>query len=596
MKAKTLETYNDRIKIFSDELKDVLKKIRWTAFFRFMVFVVGTALTIYLFKIDNIPAFIVLVTSITTFLAVIIFHGKLKRKKKNLSFLIDINNEEIQRLNFKTDGLDGGNEFVDNRHYYSSDLDIFGEKSLFQYLNRSATVIGKIKLATWLKNKAKKEEIEERQKAISELKDKLDWRQQFQATGRIQVESRNDSKEILDWLNKDVNFAGKRIYKFLLLFLPFITIIAFILSIFVIPAKIPILLGIFQLLFIGSHLKKINYEHSTTTKKLKLIKKYANLIAKIENESFSSERLNYLKQKLKKDNTSAGENIQKLSSIISYFDNRLNMLAAIFLNGLLLWDLQCVVRLEKWRKKYSKEFPLWFDVISEIDALSGIAGFYYNDSNLCFPIISDDNFYLKAENLGHPMIPDTERVPNDFEINGLSKFFIITGSNMAGKSTFLRTVGVNMILAMTGAPVCASNFQFSIIQIFTSMRITDDLSNRESTFYAELKRLEQIINEVEKQDVFILLDEILKGTNSKDKLKGSKALIKQLIKEKSTGIIATHDLELAKLEDEFKQNIFNYNFEVDIDKGQFNFDYKLKNGVCKILNATELMKKMGVKV
>jgi len=233
--------------------------------------------------------------------------------------------------------------------------------------------------------------------------------------------------------------------------------------------------------------------------------------------------------------------------------------------------------------------------LGDFDSLSSFSAFYYTNNKFTFPSLKDV-FSLEATEIGHPMILEQERVCTDIKINSLGQFVLITGSNMAGKSTFLRTIGINMVLAMCGAPVCAKHFSVFPLQLFSSMRIGDDLSNRESTFYAELKRLKKILDEIEKQEVFILLDELLKGTNSKDKLAGSIALIRQLIESKAAGIIATHDLALGELENEYPEKLRNYNFEVDIKNDQFFFDYKLKKGICNILNATELMKSMGLKV
>jgi len=262
-----------------------------------------------------------------------------------------------------------------------------------------------------------------------------------------------------------------------------------------------------------------------------------------------------------------------------------------------MWDLQCILRLEKWKSAYRDQLPVWLEVLGTYDALSSLACFSYNNPGYIFPLFTDKDFSLTACKLGHPLIPALERITNDFKLDRGNSFMLITGSNMSGKSTFLRTCGINLVLGMAGAPVCAENFEFTPSKIYTSMRVTDSLLSRESTFYAELKKLKRIITAFrEKENAFVLLDEILKGTNSRDKHFGSEMLIRQLIDYRAAGMIATHDLELGRLEKELKAKIKNYSFEVQIEDAQFIYDYKLKEGVAQTLNATELMRQMGISV
>jgi DNA mismatch repair ATPase MutS len=273
------------------------------------------------------------------------------------------------------------------------------------------------------------------------------------------------------------------------------------------------------------------------------------------------------------------------------------MIMGIVLNGLLMWDLQCILRLERWKNRSAEKLPAWFAILGEFEALNSLAGFRFNVPEAVFPVPDPAGPILKASSLAHPLIHPGENIPNDIEINDFGRFMLITGSNMAGKSTFLRTVGVNLVLAGAGAPVMARKMSFRPVPIFTSMRVRDSLSSRESTFYAELKRLRRIIEyHNQGRQAIVLLDEILKGTNSRDKHFGSEMFIRQLIKLESAGLIATHDLELSKLEDEFPDHIRNFCFEVEINNQEFIFDYKLREGVCQTLNATELMKKMGISI
>jgi DNA mismatch repair ATPase MutS len=317
----------------------------------------------------------------------------------------------------------------------------------------------------------------------------------------------------------------------------------------------------------------------------------------VEERDFSAGYLVDLQQELSPMGIKAGRRLQALARLLVQFDRRLNMIMGVVLNSLLMWDLQCILRLEKWKSANADKVPKWFRVLGEFDALNSLANFRFNIPETVFPVICQGDSFIEAESISHPLIPAVENISNDVKIGGHGEFMLITGSNMAGKSTFLRTIGVNMVLAGAGAPVLAERMAWKPVPILTSMRVRDSLSSRESTFYAELKRLRMIIEVLKSgKEVMIILDEILKGTNSRDKHFGSEMFIRQLVREGAVGLIATHDLELSSLEKEFPGKIRNYSFEVQIDQQEFIFDYKLREGVCKTLNATELMKKMGISI
>jgi DNA mismatch repair ATPase MutS len=371
------------------------------------------------------------------------------------------------------------------------------------------------------------------------------------------------------------------------------------LSIFeIIPPSIFILyIIIIPSLIIGKFFKRINTIHAQLGKKTDLFIKYSGIIKHIEEHNFNSEYLKKIKQESQIIGNNASSLIKNLSKISLAFNQRLNMIAGILLNLFLLWDLIQTIRLENWKKKHKKQLVKWFDVIAKFDALSSLGCFYFNNPDNVFPIISDEDFFIQANDLGHPLIHKKNRINNSIKILGGAQFVIITGANMAGKSTFLRTLGINMVLASTGAPVCAQSFKWSPIQIFTSIRTKDSLFKNESYFFAELKQLKVLIDRLESgEKLFIILDEILKGTNSRDKQTGSKHLIEQLIRLNASGIIATHDLALGQLIDSYPENIKNMRFEVEFKNDELVFDYKLKDGISQNMNATFLMKKMGITI
>ncbi len=276
---------------------------------------------------------------------------------------------------------------------------------------------------------------------------------------------------------------------------------------------------------------------------------------------------------------------------------RYNLVMAAPLNLLLQWNLQQALNLEEWKAKNPSSIQNWLEALGEMDALCSLAILRFNHPQWAIPQFTETHFQLSAKNMGHPLIPHDKRVTNEMVIEGNDQIMLITGSNMAGKSTYLRSAGVNIVLAMAGAPVCATTFSLSPVHLLSSMRITDNLEENTSTFYAELKKLKFILENVNNREpVFILLDEILRGTNSFDRHTGSVALIKQFIKKTTPAVIATHDVALAGLEKEFPGNIKNYHFDVQVSGEELHFDYLLKPGICSSLNASLLMKKIGIEI
>jgi len=320
-------------------------------------------------------------------------------------------------------------------------------------------------------------------------------------------------------------------------------------------------------------------------------------VAWIEKANFKSKLLRDLQNKYVGGHTRSSQTIKALKTILDRTDIRLNPLVFLPLNTFSFWDLQQVLILEKWKKENKEHIDDWFHSLSEMECLSSLANLSFNNPDWTTPKISEDHGTFIAESLGHPLILKEMLVTNSFSTEGSGGLSLITGSNMAGKSTFLRSVGVNIVLAMMGSAVYAKSFTVSNMKVISSMRISDNLEENTSTFYAELKKLKEVIEAVYRSEkVFLLLDEILRGTNSADRHTGSKALIKQLIQHNAVGLIATHDLELAKLAEEFPSKLHNYHFDVQVTGDELYFDYKLKRGVCTSMNASLLMKKIGIEL
>lgn len=589
--------YQSRIEKYKTEIASIKKRSNWYTGIRLLSF---TASVFLLAKLLSVNIYLAIGSAAAAFSVLLLFvnlSGRLSGRRKLLEELVRINTLEINTLKWDFTDLDGGQPYLDAEHPYASDLDIFGERSLFQYLNRTSIARGRAFLADWLSHPAEPSVILNRQQAVAELSEKLDWRQEFYAGGRLSKETEQDYEALITWLSAKPMMLGNRVYRTLLFLLPLLTLSSLALVSWLIPWNIPVQFVLIQFGLVGWNLRRINHHHNQVSRKYELLVKYADLIRLAESEKFESQRLNALQEELRSDGRSVGQKLRSLARILVDFDRRLNMIMGVVLNGLLMWDLQCILRLEQWKKHSARELPGWFGVLGEFEALNSLAGFRFNVPSSVFPIPDPEGPIIRAENLSHPLIPPAENIPNNLKLDEFGQFMLITGSNMAGKSTFLRTVGVNLVLAAAGAPVMAREMHFRPIDIITSMRVRDSLSSRESTFYAELKRLRKII-EVHNQghQTLVLLDEILKGTNSRDKHFGSEMFIRQLIELNSVGLIATHDLELSKLETEFPNHIRNYCFEVQIDDQEFIYDYKLRSGVCQTMNATELMKKMGISI
>ena len=315
----------------------------------------------------------------------------------------------------------------------------------------------------------------------------------------------------------------------------------------------------------------------------------------LEHKNYSARLLQQLQQSVRGNNETASVQIKNLKGLLNRFEVRLNIFLFIFLNSFLLWDVWQMRALNKWRAQNKSSVYHWYSFITEFEVLNSLATLHFNQPQWAFPQFTHQHFTFNGEAVGHPLIQTEKRVVSSFSLEGIAKVALVTGSNMAGKSTFLRSLGINIVLANMGAPVCAKSVMLSPVQLLSSMRIADNLAESTSTFYAELKKLKTIIEAVNSHlPVFILLDEILRGTNSLDRHTGSSALIRQLIRNNAVAVIATHDVELAKMEKEYPGSISNYHFDVQVSNGELYFDYKLKEGVCTSLNASILMKKIGI--
>ena len=543
----------------------------------------------------------VLIFTLSPFLLLIRYHNRLFWRKEYLEKERETNRQERTALDNDFSTLDEGREYIDPSHLYTYDLDVFGTHSLFQYLNRTCTPLGKDVLASWLNRHLKhKEDILRRQEAIKELAEKKAFRQRFRILGLMNKGKPADKAELLEWAQIPTLFRNRRRYKWLpnLVTLFNIGCLAGVLSGVITGSQWGILWFIIVLCsFLFTH--KISKVQAVYGKKLQILGTYARLLETMDKEVLESPLLKDIKSKTGSDHRQATQAIQRLVKLMNELDQRNNYLMYTVLNGCFFWELWQIMRIEAWKEAHASELPRWLDAIGEMDALNSLGTFAYNHQEAyCYPDIDTSTpFKLCGEQLGHPLMPHGQCVTNGIRMAKRPAFIIITGANMAGKSTYLRTVGINYLLACIGCPVYASRMELYPAQLITSLRTSDSLNDNESYFFAELKRLKLIIDKLKAgEQLFIILDEILKGTNSMDKQKGSFALIRQFMNLQANGIIATHDLLLGTLKDLFPQHIANYCFEADITGDELDFSYQLRPGVAQNMNACFLMKKMGIAV
>lgn len=591
--------YQARILELEQELKLLYKKRSVFGWLRFAVALL-TAFVVYnAWGGSTILIISIVATGIALFLLIVSNDTDNKEAIENFETLVSINKNELEYAAGNYYSRYDGKKEEPEQHAYAADLDLFGKASLYQYINRCNAEKARKLLAERLLHPLDKSAITDQQEAVKEMSAKPLWRQQLQALGIKQRISVLTERRVVQWLEKEDNHFGARFYKTLLYAYPVVTLSSVFLYL-----NDTISTGIFSALVLIFYVislsisKKVTPTYNLLSKVVSEINVLYAALNWFEKETFESKTLTDLQRQNKHDgNTGASQEIRQLKNILNRFDVRLNVFAFVLLNTFLLWDLWQIKTLEKWKQANKSIMPYWFDCIAQIETINSLATVAFNHPGWCFPVIANKHFTLSGDAIGHPLIQDNVRVNNSFSIGGTAKIDLITGSNMAGKSTFLRSIGINMILAFAGAPVCAKAFVVSPVRLISSMRVTDNLAENTSTFYAELKKLKSIIETVNKHEkVLILLDEILRGTNSLDRHTGSAALIKQLIRKNAVALIATHDVELAKLENDFPDNISNYHFDVQVDGEELYFDYKLKQGICTSLNASLLMKKIGIEL
>jgi DNA mismatch repair ATPase MutS len=589
--------YSELLEKYQAMIVEQTHSINLISNIRLVVFFVGTGLGIYFIVKKQYELMIWdLVIFLVLFIPLILLHDYYFNNRKYSIALHKINEDSLKRMRGEWNTFtDDGAEFWDDSHNYSQDLDIFGQGSLFQFINTAVTYLGRLKLKDFLNSPPRSvEEIISRQEAVRELSPKLDWRQKYMAEGMLEV-TMHDPKELFLWANRRENFYRNPWVIFMFRLIPIITIVIGILT-FINP--VPQYYSLAAALVLQFIILKINTSQrgdilEVTHRFMENIKTCYKMLLLLEQEEYNSRHLQDLKNSLKSDQgLTASEQIQKLVKLAETIANRHNQFYFIF-NILFLLDYQFVFALEKWKEKFGGNLHVWLEVVGEFEALSSLAVLQHDFPEWTTPELSENGPLFIAGDMGHPLLMNT-CVTNDLKFEDPENILLITGSNMSGKSTLLRTVGINLVLAYAGGNVCAQMFKCSIMDIYTCMRVNDNLEKNISSFYAELLRIKMIVKAVEDgQIIFFLLDEIFKGTNSVDRHTGAKVLIKKLCKAKILGLVSTHDLELGDLEKE-NDKIKNYHFQEYYKNNNIFFDYRLRPGVSNTRNAAFLMKMAGI--
>lgn len=597
--SELLATYQKRISKAEQQITEFKSLSFKFSMIRLGVFLFSIPMLYFILKTTFLVFIISFVLIITLFLWAVVKQIKYDKLLADSEALKAINENEISALQSHDNLYYDGTNYQIHNHAFTEDLDIFGSYSLFGLINRSRTYFGNQTLRNLFLQKPNREEILKRQEAVEELKSDIDWRQELAVKlfGLEDLHNYNVAAAINKQLEIDMSFATGTLLTLYRKSLPIIWIVIAALYYFELGFANSVFGAVFigNLLLVGKYTSQVSEIQSKLSSTSASIKKYIDALETIFKKSWKSQLLVERSSEFENSNSEMPiKSLADLSSLINKLDYRLNLLVAIAGNGFLLWDLQVVSQLNEWKLKNHGKIDSIFQYIGVMEAVASLAAWAYNHPQYDYPKIHSEYLQIEATGIEHPLILDNQNVANNFTLDSKDEVSIITGSNMSGKSTFLRTLAINMILGYTGTKTASKSLSMPIVSIVTYMRIKDALEENVSTFKAELNRISMIL-EVLKTDknAFIFIDEMLRGTNSKDKLNGSIGITKKLLDSDSYAMIATHDIKLAELGKE-EDRIANYFFDIDYADGDLVFDYKIKKGICENFNASFLLGQLGI--
>lgn len=490
-----------------------------------------------------------------------------------------------------------GERFRDPKHVYADDLDLFGRGCLFELLSTARLPMGENRLAQWLRAPSSIQTIADRQGLVAELRPKLDLREDLAVTGK-DVAARLNPDPLTKWAEDESTLGG-----------PASRVIAAVLS-FVAAASVlyyfatanywPVLgIVIVELIAFGWMRKRAAALISEVNCNAEGLELFSRILERVEREPLASPRMQQLVVELTQGPEPASRAIQRFARIVYWIDAHDSLMAKL-LDIFMLYTIQTALAAEAWRKQHGRRMRIWIDVVAEIEALLSLATYSFEHPTDPFPEFTDaiDSAPLLAgDELGHPLIPAAQCVPNSVRLDANTRVLLVSGSNMSGKSTLLRTVGINAVLAMAGAPIRGKSLRLAPLSLGTRLRSADSLQEGRSTFYTEILRIRQVLDLTrEETPVLFLFDELLDGTNSHDRQIGAEGLVRAFLDRGAIGIVTTHDLALTEMAKSVGPSVRNVHFEDRVENGQMRFDYKLRDGVVAKSNALELMRLAGLNV
>lgn len=584
--------YSERSVRYKNAVSQINKRLQLIGWSRLLVLLISGTCFYFSRSDKGLPFLIGGIVFLVLFVFLVNYHFRVKRKLQVASTYLWLNESEHRFLTEALPYYEDGKEFLDTKHPYSFDIDLFGPHSLFEHLNRTSTVIGSEKLANSLLHTQSKESLKESQEAIAEIAEDLEWRQAFQVYAKLGKDSQEIRNYIEHWQDSKQS----------------ISIISVILS-FVFPAlgltsmillwqtsqvywfNVGMILFVVNMLLFGAVVGKIRNEIGKTERIGAALSAYSEMLKLIETRKWKSARLQEIHSKVHSKNQAASTLLKEASKIYENMDSINNGVAVFGLNGTIQFHVHIFRQLVKWKKNHRESISQWIEQIAEVESILSFSNFKVNNPEYCFPDLTSEQ--ISFEELGHPLISKNKRVCNSISFDQ-ERFVILTGSNMSGKSTFLRTLGIGVILSNAGSVIPAKNARFYPIPLLVSMRLSDSLEESTSYFFSEVKRLKLIIDNLNQGPAFVLLDEILRGTNSDDKQNGTIGIVQQMVRLNAIGMIATHDLEVCETTRSHPAYLKNKCFEVEIRDNDLFFDYKLRDGICQNKSATFIMKKYQV--
>jgi hypothetical protein len=589
----TIDFYTSTLADCKDQVRRLRGKMNGLALVRLLLFAGFIYSIVLLVQGFSLPLVALVLALFAAFLVFVNLYFRRKDERMLWEKLAWLNSNELAVLDGDLNGFPDGGVYLDSEGYLD-DLDIFGKRSFFHVLNRTTTSHGMEAFSGLLRNSLlSSAAIHRQQEAVRALAGQSSKRQLLTAKGLLAGEAAGNLDNIQSWLDGAPVLYQRKGFRILINVL---TVCNLGTAYYYLSSNnyTPLLIGaLISWGITGYYMKYISKQHLLIAHKQSILDQYAGILGVFNTVEVGN---SVLLKELHAQTEDAHKAIRQLSRLTSFFDQRLNVLVNIAFNTFFFYDLRCLAALERWKVAHRTRFPQWIATVGSIECLNSLAGFAFNNPDYSYPVpVDGSGLFITSTRLAHPLIPADRRVANDFSIGREDRLILVTGSNMSGKTTFLRTIGVNLLMAQCGLPVCAASWTFTPMALLTSLRISDSLQEQTSYFMAELKKLRNIVHRLDTgAPALVLIDEILRGTNSEDKTHGSELFIRKLAGHHCLSLFATHDLLLGQLEEELPGVVRNYCFESVIDGDKLQFNYELHRGVARNRNASFLMKQMEI--